>query len=341
MSQLTRFRWLAVLAVSVLVGACVTYTRVKSPGRVDRGIRFPHKTHAAEGLGCTDCHGVEEGGQLMPNHDLCGTCHDFDVDKPDPEACGKCHTNPGNKVRPRATLLGGERKFSHEAHLAKKIECDTCHPDLDKGTLPRGPIMSFCMDCHEKTRADLAACAVCHKELNKDVRPNMLGGRRISHDAPSLWRRVHGREWRNNEAGCALCHESNEFCEACHRQNRPESHTVSWRRTGHGLRATWDRQKCSVCHEEDSCLKCHKNTEPASHRAAWGRPVNRHCISCHYPPERTGCTVCHESIEHGGAMTSPHNLGLFPRRCGRCHPGGMPNRAPHVLNGTVRCVACH
>jgi hypothetical protein len=142
-------------------------------------------------------------------------------------------------------------------------------------------------------------------------------------------------------AYCSLCHDEQESCESCHTQNPPKDHTLAWRRKTHGLEATWDRASCAVCHEEDSCLKCHRNSTPSSHRAGWGSPLNRHCVNCHYPAEQSGCTVCHETIEHEDAMRSPHNLGIFPPNCNLCHPGGLPHQAPHLLNSTVHCVVCH
>jgi hypothetical protein len=284
---------------------------------------------------------MEEGGQHIPNHDICSTCHDFDVEKPDPAACGKCHTNPENKIIPRVSLLGEENKFAHDPHIQKQVECAACHADPDARTLPKGFLMTFCMDCHKKNGPEFSKCETCHKVMNKNVRPSALGPRHLPHDAPGIWRHVHGQESRNDNAMCALCHESKDFCDACHRQNPPESHTISWRRTGHGLRASWDREKCSVCHEEDFCIKCHRNTKPVSHTGSWGEPTDRHCLSCHYPADRTQCVVCHEAIEHRDAMPSPHDLGVFPARCASCHPGGIPTRAPHVTNASVRCIVCH
>ncbi len=341
MAQQTRGYWLAVIALSVLLGACVTYTGFRSVRHADRGIRFGHPKHAEEGLDCTDCHEMAEGGQTMPGHDLCGICHDIDVDNPDAEACGFCHTEAEQAVRPRAKLLKAELKFSHGPHVGAELDCATCHPEPDARALPKKPLKSFCMDCHGETGPELNECDVCHSEVSKEVRPAYYGATRIPHDAPQIWERVHGRESTTDPAFCALCHETEASCEACHRKNPPRDHTLAWRRKSHGLRASWDRAKCSVCHEEDSCLKCHKNTKPSSHRGAWDRPLNRHCASCHYPPQKTNCTVCHESIDHSSALPSPHALGVFPRPCRLCHPGGLPHRAPHVLNSTVRCAVCH
>ncbi|MCC6487883.1 MAG: hypothetical protein IT364_10320, partial [Candidatus Hydrogenedentes bacterium] len=139
----------------------------------------------------------------------------------------------------------------------------------------------------------------------------------------------------------ALCHTDQSFCDDCHTTAAPDSHTASWRRKTHGMQASFDRNNCSVCHEEDSCLKCHSNTEPESHRQAWGPPANHHCTTCHYPPSKTNCVVCHESIEHPSALPSPHRVLLYPAQCAQCHPGGQTTRAPHPMNSTVNCRFCH
>jgi len=333
-------RWLVVVLFAFLLAACMTYTGVRR-ATADRGLRFSHPQHVEEGLGCTDCHEGEGDEPVLPDHDLCGTCHDIDVDNIDAEACGVCHTHPEQAVRPRTKILDAERKFAHAPHTAKDIACETCHPDPDAATLPKGAVKPFCLTCHGDTDPALTTCDVCHSEIRRDVRPTYRGATRIPHDTPQIWERRHGQEWKLAPDYCALCHDEEASCEACHRTQPPRSHTVTWRRQRHGLRATWDRAKCSVCHEEDSCQKCHRNTTPSSHRGTWDRPTNGHCRSCHYPPGRTNCTVCHESVEHASAMRSPHDLVLYPRPCGLCHPGGRPHRAPHPTNSTVRCRQCH
>lgn len=339
MFQHARKHWLAVILMMVFLGACATFTALQTAGK-DRGIRFPHDRHAKEGLACADCHADNDQGQPgMPNHEICSTCHDFDESKPD-EKCDQCHTRPDRKVEPLPKALSAEVKFTHPAHTTKNVECASCHGDLKKGYLPAGNLMKFCMDCHETKGPELTACSVCHSELGKNVRPKFRHGVRLPHDNPAMWETLHGQESRRDPAFCDICHDREDSCENCHRKNPPRSHTANWRGRTHGLRASWDRSKCSVCHEEDSCIKCHKNAEPASHRGGWGEPLNRHCMNCHYPPSDTGCTVCHEDIEHPRALASPHNIGIYGQ-CRLCHPGGAPYRAPHIMNTSIRCLVCH
>lgn len=348
--------WAIGAALLVLAGACMTLTEQKPTGKVDRGLRFSHELHAVQAqLECDICHSFEPDAPLeytMPSHDVCSVCHDIPPDglEPTPETdvsnCSFCHSREDYRVDPWQSMLDPERIWKHDPHVtAAELECATCHGDLDKGTISAQPtalgIKPFCMDCHGATEPKLNECSVCHTEMSADVRPKYRGSIRIPHDSPEIWERVHGRESQISAEYCGLCHQGEEDCEACHRQNAPSSHTVAWRRKAHGMEAAWNRAKCSVCHEEDQCIKCHQNTEPSSHRGGWGEPLNTHCVSCHFPPEKTGCTVCHESIAHASAMPSPHNFGIYPPNCTLCHPGGLPHRAPHVLNSTVRCVVCH
>ncbi len=332
--------WVMALAVSLLAGACLTLTGPQF-AKPDRGLKFPHKKHVDEGIACVDCHAMAQEPPAMPKHEFCSTCHDFDLDKPDPKACGFCHTKPDYKVAPLPKRLGGDVKFVHPKHIEAKVECKECHADPDKTPFPSGQMMPFCMDCHAKKSTELTECKVCHAQLDKTVRPTTRGGEHIAHDAPEAWKRIHGQEYRKDNAFCDICHDKEASCEACHRKTPPDSHTISWRRKSHGLRAEWDREKCVVCHEEEFCVKCHRSTEPSSHRGSWGEPLNRHCATCHFPPQETGCMVCHESVSHEGAPRSPHDTGRYPVNCRMCHPNGIPGRAPHVVNTTLTCAACH
>ena len=328
--------WVAVLMLCVMVAACVTYRTVQ----VDRGIGFNHAKHP-EKMACTDCHAEGDKGEPgMPSHDVCGTCHDqADVDKS--KDCKYCHTNPEQNITPRKKVLSDEIIFAHAKHAEKGVECEKCHVGPDPLSFLSKPLMPVCMDCHEKTKPELAQCSVCHKEISDKTPPKYRGPVRIQHDAPAIWETVHGQQSKLDPKFCELCHKEANFCEDCHRKNPPKNHTLVWRKKSHGLRAEWDREKCSVCHEEDSCIRCHKNNEPSSHHGGWGAPGNRHCVSCHYPAQENNCTVCHESVDHEKAPPSPHDMGIYPAHCGTCHPFGNPYRAPHLVNSTVRCAVCH
>lgn len=340
MSKLTKRHVVAAVLVTVSLCACVTF-RMMQTARHATGIKPLHTVHAKEGLSCTDCHQSGKNKQpIIPGHDICSACHEFDLEKPD-ERCAFCHTRPDYKVT-IAKPLNPEIKFDHGPHTAAGVKCETCHPHPDKSVLPAQNIglMEFCMDCHASKREYLTNCFVCHKELTKNVKPKYRAGVRLPHDSRLIWETIHGRESKRDEAYCRICHEQS-FCEDCHTKNPPRSHMIAWRGKPHGLHAQWNRQKCTACHDEDSCVKCHRHTQPNSHHAGWGGPLNRHCIKCHYPPRNISCTACHENIDHPKAFPSPHEIGLFPVPCGLCHPGGIPFRSPHIMNTSIPCRFCH
>ena len=334
-------RWLAAILMAVLLGACATFTSSHGT-RQDRGLKSPHnKQHATEGMACTDCHTQDDKGEpVIPNHELCSTCHYFDTSKPD-DKCNFCHTRPEQKLDPLVKVLGGDNKFNHKAHIDKNVECVTCHPDPGKSILaPAADRMKWCMDCHTKNGYGKTDCSVCHSELSKTVRPKTYQGMRLPHDNPQMWETLHGRQSQRDPEFCNRCHDKETSCEDCHRKNPPKSHDIAWRSRTHGMRAEWDRQKCAACHEEDFCVRCHQHTEPTSHKGGWGEPLNRHCINCHYPPSDNGCTACHQEIEHPKALASPHTVGIYGS-CWLCHPGSVPYRAPHIMNTSIKCLACH
>jgi len=346
----------ALLAAALIGVALVSYAKIfgRTGTPVDRGLKSGHNAHIEQGLDCATCHQWEEAGHIMPGHDLCSICHEIDEQAPDRASCNFCHTREDQSVDPLIKRMSIETIFEHETHMGANLECMECHktpgeiPDL-----PRGPLKPWCMDCHQESEVPLldtgephvafAAndCTVCHREITEKTRPKFRGGARIAHDVPDFWLKIHGHEARFDPQYCAMCHDTVASCDDCHSREKPQNHTIAWRRKPHGIRAMIDPQNCAVCHEEDSCIKCHEKTAPQSHRAGFGGIANRHCVSCHFPAQQNSCTVCHESIEHRSAGRSPHSFGLYPANCADCHPGGLPHRAPHPVNNSVSCRACH
>ena len=365
-----RFKWIATVAVLyALLTACTTWRSVLRPNTTppapNRGIAASHEIHAKEGMDCSDCHEVTTGERVaFVNHDTCMLCHEIPENSLTETAsfikdtsCTKCHTRNDYTVTPDRQLLTEEIKFDHQVHLSAEVNCSSCHENPDKPLPKTGQLMEQCMKCHAQTEVSFSGvaqssetpqsfkaneCSVCHKELSTETIPHHRNGRRIAHDKANIWTKTHGQEAAMDQAYCAQCHtDEQDDCMTCHRVMKPENHTLAWNRKLHGAHAQWDIQKCSVCHEEDSCVKCHKHTQPRSHRTNFLAPRNDHCVSCHVPAE-TGCTVCHESIEHRSAIRTPHDAGGgYTGNCAECHPGGIPGTAPHRINATLSCLACH
>ncbi|MFH1263952.1 MAG: hypothetical protein V1495_10990 [Pseudomonadota bacterium] len=179
-------------------------------------------------------------------------------------------------------------------------------------------------------------CTECHTEgMSTKTKPP-------GHDV--LWMREHGRLIRRfglvNTNYCVICHSSAYFCNDCHQQTTPQDHNQFFRIKGHGLQVGFNRTRCETCHHTDFCERCHSSTRPMTHTAGWGSPLNRHCVSCHYPLESVGgqgCATCHRgSTSHALTPRLPanakHGVGVD---CRTCH---TPLR--HTDNGTA-CEVCH
>jgi hypothetical protein len=95
-----------------------------------------------------------------------------------------------------------------------------------------------------------------------------------------------------------VCHQE-DFCERCHRNTEPLSHSAGW--------VSGTTRHCMQCHfplGAAGCSVCHKEAE---HSAAIGSPhppfgpVNPGCNFCHpivpqppHPNPGFECAICHE-----------------------------------------------
>lgn len=327
------------LLLSYLAGCFLTGALVQE----ERAFAFSHRLHVEEeGLECADCHGSwdDDEDPGMPRAAQCALCHsELDAEKP-PHLQAATLFEDGQFRAVRAGRQSEEIVFSHQSHATRASDCSACHAEVagDDGSLAeRGAelrmSMDGCLECHDATSGPrLSDCSACHVEIRAGVAPP-------SHAAN--WSRYHGSvvRARSNERSdvCSLCHQTSE-CTTCHHIELPASHNNFWRRRGHGLDASMDRQSCATCHDSDSCQRCHEETRPLSHVGSFGAPTDRHCLSCHEPLRSTSCGVCHDATpSHDMATPLPpdHTPSM---NCRMCHGAGQP--LPHVDNGQT-CTSCH
>jgi hypothetical protein len=338
-SNSNRSALVGILALACLAGCMIADALVEPEKR----FAFSHRAHGEDlSLECGNCHGRAEDSEDpgLPRAAQCALCHaELDAEKP-PERQVKSLFGPDGFLAARAGRQSEEIVFSHQSHVARGLECSACHADVagDDGSLAqRGDAMRMgmdaCVDCHvQSTGPPLEDCAACHAEIRSGVAPP-------NHRAN--WTRFHGTVARGRSSDrmdqCALCHKDSE-CADCHAVELPESHTNFWRRRGHGLTASMDRQSCETCHDKDSCNRCHEEVRPQSHTGGFGAPQDRHCLFCHEPVRSSTCGVCHPATpSHDAATPLPpdHNAAM---NCRMCHGNGQP--LPHVDNGQS-CVTCH
>jgi hypothetical protein len=309
----------------------------------ERPLAFSHRLHVEEtGFDCTDCHGgaadAEDPG--MPSPAQCALCHsDLDAEKPEHLRVETLVVD-GELRAAHAGRQSDEILFSHAAHASRAPDCAACHADVaqDDGALADlapglRTSMEECLACHATSGGPaLEDCGACHAEIRAGEAPP-------SHRAS--WMRFHGTVVRGFPGEridqCTLCHQPSE-CTTCHQIEPPAGHNNFFRRRGHGLTASMDRDSCATCHDSDSCARCHDEVRPQSHTGSFGAPTDRHCLACHEPLRSQSCGVCHEgtpSHELATPLPPDHLPGMD---CRMCHGNGQP--LPHVDNGQS-CVTCH
>ena len=135
-------------------------------------ILYSHKIHVGKvGLACPVCHAqvLTHQKASIPNIDVCRGCHEEAMTESAEEAKLVGYIKRNERIPwIQVHRVPGHAYFSHRRHVAiGKIDCSRCHGDVSEMALPFSkphvPIrMAFCIDCHEKKRAD-TDCAACHR----------------------------------------------------------------------------------------------------------------------------------------------------------------------------------
>lgn len=153
----------AALALLLVLGCGARAAPIEAP------VKFSHKTHVTDNsIGCGVCHPY---ARHSPNAGLasantCIGCHKFvSKQKPDIQKLTAEFVAGRPLTWTRQHRLPDFVFFSHERHLAKGIDCKSCHGDVASMTLDH-PVhdlkMGFCMECHRQKQASID-CLACHK----------------------------------------------------------------------------------------------------------------------------------------------------------------------------------
>lgn len=137
---------IAIIA-TVFIIVFLVYFRWSSAIR--QPLEFSHAQHVQQDIPCTKCHATPDS---LPAAAECKACH-AQMNFPPRIAWIKVY-----RVAPDII-------FSHAKHT--EVPCSTCHEKFtsaDRWIHESRFKMSFCMDCHEDTRAP-NECKTCH--LNK------------------------------------------------------------------------------------------------------------------------------------------------------------------------------
>jgi cell division septation protein DedD len=131
---------------------------------------FSHKTHAAAGLKCAECHPVPEPGDLatFPKTATCMACHiAVKKDSPYIARLAAYHREGKAIAWARVYRVADYVWFSHKQHLSVSgVTCATCHGPVEQRDVLRREkdlSMAGCMECHRAKGAS-NDCLLCHEQ---------------------------------------------------------------------------------------------------------------------------------------------------------------------------------
>ncbi len=163
-----RYLYASVIAIALLGVVLAGCERPETGPR--QPIAFSHATHAGEyQIACQYCHsGVRRGPAAdIPSVQTCMGCHQLVV-ATRPEVVKVRETwERGEPIRwMKVNELADFVHFDHYPHIAKGIDCKTCHGDVAKMEEVKPFVkvnnMTWCVDCHRENKASID-CYTCHK----------------------------------------------------------------------------------------------------------------------------------------------------------------------------------
>ncbi|NOY56875.1 MAG: hypothetical protein GXP34_12955 [Actinobacteria bacterium] len=225
------------------------------------------------------------------------------ADLPAFKECSQCHENLDKSLT--AGDVAPLPTFTHKAHFAvSNANCSQCHDPADHGVTPS---MDRCFACHGQTPAAFAPgrCTLCHS-LSFIPSPRSHADR---------WATEHGVGLQANAESCTLCHDTTQFCTACHGVEIP--HPADWATSTHPL-AFFEAgpETCAKCHQleasrsRDDCDACHHPqggadvSWKATHPSVVQTSANNTCFSCHQPAT---CVRCHTTGEENLEADRPRH----------------------------------
>jgi hypothetical protein len=140
----------------------------------DQPIAFPHRAHVAIGASCLYCHaGAATGPDAgLPSTEKCWGCHQ-QVPKQSAELDKLVnYVKTGQQIPWVPVAIQPDFvHFNHQPHIAKGINCETCHGPVSTMTVAEPQArqnMGWCLECHKQNSPDqatwirLSDCATCH-----------------------------------------------------------------------------------------------------------------------------------------------------------------------------------
>lgn len=152
------------LVVGWIVFPKLLYSRKEQP------IRFSHPVHAAQGLGCKDCHRLGPDGRLsgLPTTQSCAECHGEESGEDSPagreiDRLVKTYVKTGARIPWLVYQYQPDNVFfSHAAHTM--FPCERCHPHVATMDTPP-PYLENRLTGYSKDTMQMWQCERCHATM--------------------------------------------------------------------------------------------------------------------------------------------------------------------------------
>ena len=164
--------FIGLLALASTLSACkmdygIGYNQGYAP---EQPIAFDHSLHVGTNkIQCQYCHNQVERSRHsnIPALSTCMNCHlQVATDKPQIQKLREAYDSGGSVEWVRVHMLPDFVHFNHNAHIAKGVNCQTCHGPIE--TMKRVEqfsdlSMGWCVNCHRQpeNKAPLN-CSTCH-----------------------------------------------------------------------------------------------------------------------------------------------------------------------------------
>lgn len=160
------------LAVSSTLTACkmdfgIGYNKGYAP---DQPIAFEHSLHVGTNkIQCQYCHNQVERSKHsnIPALSTCMNCHiQVATDKPEIQKLREAYEAGTSVQWVRVHMLPDFVHFNHNAHIAKGVNCQTCHGPIEtmkKVEQFADLSMGWCINCHRQPENKAPInCSTCH-----------------------------------------------------------------------------------------------------------------------------------------------------------------------------------
>lgn len=164
---------LKVLGAVLFIGFVATVFFIRSLGNnqgyaPDQPLPFSHKRHAGDNnIPCLYCHSSVDKSRsaTVPSMNVCMNCHSVvKTDSPLIQQVQQTYKEDKAFEWIKVHDLPDFVFFNHKRHIARGVDCATCHGDVKNAVKieqAESLNMGFCVTCHRKNDAP-TDCSTCH-----------------------------------------------------------------------------------------------------------------------------------------------------------------------------------